>query len=78
MTTRVIVTVADLALPKVRQLARDLRQAGMVVDQVLTATGIITGSVDPASLAKLRALPGVDKVEPDSDFQLPPPDSEVQ
>jgi hypothetical protein len=75
---RVTVTVADFALADIEQLAGRLRRAGMAVDAVLGAIGIITGSVASARLASIRTLPGVAAVEEQTTFQIPPPDAEVQ
>ena len=78
MSARIIVTTADPARAGDRQFAKALRQAGMTVDQVLTATGIISGSADPGRLPQLRAVPGVASVELEGDAQIPPPDSPIQ
>ena len=48
----------------------------MTVDQILSTTGIITGSADPAAVAGLGGLAGVASVEPDADFQIPPDGSQ--
>jgi hypothetical protein len=75
---RVTVTVADSALADIEQLAGRLRRAGMAVDAVLGAIGIITGSVASARLASIRTLPGVAAVEEQTTFQIAPPDADVQ
>ncbi|MDX6683136.1 MAG: hypothetical protein QOG94_3175 [Solirubrobacteraceae bacterium] len=75
---RVTVTVADSALAEIEQLAGRLRRAGMAVDAVLGAIGIITGSVASARLASIRTLPGVAAVEEQTTFQIAPPDADVQ
>ena len=43
---------------KVRDVARDLRAAGLQVDQVLEETGIVTGTADSGTHARLRKIPG--------------------
>jgi hypothetical protein len=78
MPNRVIVTVGARDLGRIDRVAQDLRQAGMAVDQVLSATGIITGTAEPHRMTALGGVPGVASVEPDADVQLPPPDSDVQ
>jgi hypothetical protein len=74
----VTVTVADSDLAEIEDVAQRLRDAGMTVDAVLGAVGIITGSVPDASIASLHAVPGVAAVEPQATFRIPPPDAEVQ
>jgi hypothetical protein len=69
---RIVVTVEQHALAAIDQVAGRLARSGMSVDQILSTTGIITGSADPAALAALARLPGVAAVEPDADFQIPP------
>jgi hypothetical protein len=78
MRHRVIVTVGARHLGQVDRVARDLRQAGMTVDQVLSASGIITGTVEPHRAAGLDGVAGVDSVEPDTDARIPPPDADVR
>jgi hypothetical protein len=72
MSDRIIVTVAPDALEQIDRVAKDLRSAGVTVDQVLSATGIITGSVDAGRMTVVGRVRGVASVEADTDFQLPP------
>ena len=74
----VTVTVADSHLTDIEDVADRLRRAGMAVDAVLGAIGIVTGSVAPEQLASLRALPGIAAVEQQQTFRIAPPDAEVQ
>ncbi|HWI02417.1 MAG TPA: hypothetical protein VNT52_01065, partial [Acidimicrobiales bacterium] len=52
--------------------------AGMHVDEVLDAMGIITGSVPADRRAALERLPGVAAVEAEQTFQIAPPDADIQ
>ena len=74
MIESVIVTVSGEA----ERVAERLQAAGMTVEQVLGAVGIITGSVDSERRASLAAVPGVVAVERERRIQLPPPDAEIQ
>ena len=74
----VTVTVADDHVARTGAVADRLRAAGMTVDQVLVAVGIITGSVPAARRPEIEALPGVAAVEEETTFRLPPPDADVQ
>ena len=74
MIESVIVTVSGEA----EGVAEQLRAAGMTVEQVLGAVGIITGSVDSERRAALAAVPGVVAVELDRPVGLAPPDAEIQ
>jgi len=59
-------------------VAQELRAAGMSVDQVLGAAGVVTGSVAAGKRASLADLSGVASVEAEHAFQIAPPDAEVQ
>ena len=78
MRRSVTVIVAESHAGAIDELAARLRQAGMDVEQVLGALGVITGSIDDVQLAAIEALPGIAAVEPQASFQIPPPDAELQ
>jgi hypothetical protein len=74
----ITVAVADSHLAQIEAVAERLRAAGMKVEQVLPAIGVITGTVPASSLAALSAVEGVASIEPQTEFRIPPPDAEVQ
>jgi hypothetical protein len=74
---QIVVSVAGDHAQKLTEVAEQLRSQGMTVDEVQEATGLITGSYDKA-LSVLKGVRGVQSVEEQPQFQLPPPDSEVQ
>jgi hypothetical protein len=78
MRRQVTVTVADSHAGDLAELVARLALAGLEVEQVLAAVGVITGSVEESQLAAIAALPGVAAVEEQTSFQLPPPDADVQ
>lgn len=78
MRRQVTVTVADSHAGAVADVAELLARAGMEVAQVLAAIGVITGAVDDELRAAIEAVPGVAAVQEQSDFQLAPPDADVQ
>jgi hypothetical protein len=65
---RIVVTVDDQSVANVAALAETLRAKGMQIDQTLTATGIITGSIASTALDALRSVPGIKAVEPDDEM----------
>jgi hypothetical protein len=72
MTTsvdQVMVSVKEGSLPKVLD---DLREAGLVVDTVLEALGVVTGTVEVRAIPSLLSVPGVLDVERQWRVQLPP------
>jgi methylmalonyl-CoA mutase cobalamin-binding subunit len=74
----VVVTVDEMHVDRIQQVADALRQAGFEVNQVLGTSGIITGNVEPSKRASLASVPGVMAVEDDQTIQLAPPDSKIQ
>jgi len=72
----VIVTVSRAR--KIRDVEHDLRTAGLEVDQVLEEIGIVTGTADLDTQAKLKKISGVADVSADYPIDIGPPDSEVQ
>jgi hypothetical protein len=69
---KVVVSVADDSLADLATVVSALRDAGMVVDGVLEALGVVTGSVAPGVGDLLGAVPGVSRVEVDRTVRLPP------
>ena len=79
MSGRITVTVTEGQQPNIHELADRLRAAGMRVDQVLPAVGVITGSVDSSAQRSLiEQQAGVAAVEDQTTFQIAPPDSDIQ
>jgi len=66
---QVMVSVQEGSLPKVLD---DLREAGLVVDTVLEALGVVTGTVEVRAIPSLLSVPGVLDVERQWRVQLPP------
>lgn len=74
MKEHVTVSVDDAHVELIDEVAERCRAAGMDVQYVLAAVGMITGSVGTvAQRAALGALDGVAAVEPQRTFRLPPP-----
>ena len=74
----VIISVDDVHLDRVHEVADKLRAKGLEVQHVLEATGTITGACPAKGLASLKKVPGVAAIEEAQTVQLPPPESDVQ
>jgi hypothetical protein len=61
----------------VRKVARDLKAAGLSVDQVLDTMNVVTGKADSKSVARLKQVRGVVDVSKDHPVDIGPPDSDV-
>ncbi|NGY63341.1 hypothetical protein G7043_30910 [Lentzea sp. NEAU-D13] len=66
---QVMVSVTEGSLPRV---LNDLREAGLVVDTVLEALGVVTGTVEVRAIPTLLSVSGVLDVERQWRVQLPP------
>jgi hypothetical protein len=75
---QVSVSVDQSKLDRLAHVVEEMRRAGLNVDQQLDAIGVVTGSIDPDQIDKLRKVTGVAAVEPDLTFQLPDPGSPIQ
>jgi hypothetical protein len=76
--SEITVTVDDAHLDKIDELAAQLRDSGMQIDQVLNEVGVISGSAPYDRRQDLWAVPGVESIEGVRTYQLPPPDSAIQ
>lgn len=75
---RVTVVVEDAHLPRIDEVADELRREGMHVDDVHPLTGTIIGSVPPGDLQACREVVGVQSVQAQREFRVEPPDADVQ
>lgn len=57
----------------IHEIAKDLKESGFDVDQVLEFAGSVTGSAHPGSAKKLRAIRGVTDVTEDHPVDIGPP-----
>jgi hypothetical protein len=61
----------------IEDVRRDLVAAGLHVEQVLDATGIVTGSADAKHVARLKRVKGVADVSVDFPVDIGPPDADI-
>jgi hypothetical protein len=73
---KVLVTASSGAT--VADVAARLDAAGVRVEKVLEAVGVIVATVADSRVRALADIEGVGSVEPDREVRLPPPDSDVQ
>ena len=75
---KVVVTVEDSGADAIEKVSERCRAAGLRITESLEFLGQIIGEIDADKEASLRRVPGVSSVEPSQEYQLPPPDSDVQ
>jgi len=61
----------------INEVSNELTKTGFDIDQVLDQIGCITGSASDEVVQKLRKVPGVADVSPESTIQLPPSDESI-
>lgn len=74
----VVVSVDDDHLDDIAKVVTELRRAGLRVDSVLDAVGMVTGTVAGKAVEALEAVPGVAEVELQRVHRVSPPDGEIQ
>ncbi len=74
----VTVSVDDEHVADVREVADRLREAGLSINELFEELGVITGQIDESRADTLKNVEGVASVERSRDYQLAPPDSDIQ
>lgn len=75
---KISISVDDTHLSQIEQVSRQLQSSGMSVEQTLSSIGVISGSISNDRLDDLKKIEGVKNIEPQENYQLAPPDSDVQ
>lgn len=79
--TAVTIVVADSHQKKTGEVLKALRAAGLQGAKSQRSVGTITGRLDDkkkVTRSRLAKVPGVEAVEEEQSFQLPPKDADVQ
>jgi hypothetical protein len=72
-----IVSVADPSPGRLAVTAQRLRDAGLIVTQVLDVVGVIVGHAEEAIVPRLLAVPGVAAIEEERDYSISSPESDI-
>lgn len=75
---KVVVSVDATRPEELSEIATNLSDAGLRVDDVLVPLATITGTCEEESMHSLEQVPGVLVIERQQEFQLPPDDTEPQ
>lgn len=79
MNRDLLIAIDDAHLSQMGEVVDRLREAGVDVRDANETLGTVTGSVDErVGLDALQAVEGVDVVEQQETYELPPPDSPLQ
>ena len=72
------ISVDDAHLNQFPKIMKEVRKAGMEIDQELEDLGVATGAIDEDKVTELRNVEGVEHVEEERKIQIPPPESDIQ
>jgi hypothetical protein len=75
---KVSVGIQDDHIDRIGQVSDSLRSFGMDIEQTMPNIGMITGSIEAQKVDQLHQIAGVDAVELEQTYQLPPPNSPLQ
>lgn len=75
---RLSISVDDKHMGKFSDVIKDAEKAGMDVEEKHKDLGVATGSIDAEKLDSLRKVKGVQHVEQERKYQIPPPESDIQ
>ena len=75
---KVSIAIDDAHLEQIWEISQNLQAVGLHIDQTLQTLGIISGSIDSSQVDRLYQIEGVQHIEPDHSYQLPPPNSDIQ
>ena len=78
MNRDLLIAIDDAHLSTMGEVVERLREAGVDVRSADKTLGTVTGSIDESQVDALRAVEGVDVVEQQETYELPPPDSPTQ
>jgi hypothetical protein len=68
----------DASPDRMAAVIEELRDAGLQVLTVMEAIGAVSGWIERSKVADLSVVEGVSAVEVSRDYEIPPPDSDIQ
>ncbi len=66
----IIVKVEDAVADKLSEIAVECENAGMTVEQQMSAVGMITGAIEQSNVSKVEQIKGVSYVEESKTINL--------
>ena len=75
---QITVSIDDAHLDRIYEVADRLKDSGMEVEQTMQIVGVVTGSIEAEKMSSLSSIEGVQNVEIEREYQLNPPESDIQ
>ncbi|MDJ0590059.1 MAG: hypothetical protein QNJ72_08715 [Pleurocapsa sp. MO_226.B13] len=73
-----LISVEDIDREQILEVVQALQTYGVKIERVMEQIGIIRGSIDAEEVKGVSQVEGVAAVEVEQEFQLKPPESEIQ
>ena len=73
-----LISIDDEHLGRFSEVVKSIEDVGVDVARQMEEIGVVTGSIEPGKIGPINDVEGVSHVERSRDFQLPPPDSNIQ
>ena len=73
-----LICVDDRNKEQIPKVVEALQASGLKIERVMEQTGVVTGSIDSTQVEGIARVEGVVAVEVEQEFQLKPPESEIQ
>ena len=75
---QVLIAIDDEHLNDIDRVVKACAKVGLEVESSLESIGTITGAIDPDKLDELARIPGVAGVERAGEYDVGPPDQDLQ
>ncbi|MEO0845749.1 MAG: ketohydroxyglutarate aldolase [Cyanobacteria bacterium J06648_1] len=75
---KISISVDDAHLSAIEQVSQQLKSTGMNVEQILSAIGVISGSIQSEKVNSLYKINGIQNIMPERTIQLSPPNLGIQ
>ena len=73
-----LICVDDCHREQILKVVEALEASGLKIERVMKQTGVVAGSTDSTQVKGISQIEGVAAVEVEQEFQLKPPESEIQ
>lgn len=77
MQKKLVITIDEDKVASMPEIANELLKKGMYIEKTYSY-GVIIGSGDESITPDIKAIDGIEDVQPESSIQLPPNDADIQ
>jgi hypothetical protein len=73
-----LISIDENYIDKMPEVVENLQSVGLQVEQSMQEVGVVTGSCEQAKVAAISQVEGVSEVETERQYQIAPPNSNIQ